>query len=210
MSIRDAYSQWSITYDQDINRTRDLDQVATQQLLGNSRYQHTIEIGCGTGKNTSFYLSISETVTAVDFSPGMLDLARLKVESPSVVFREANLRERWPGADLAADLVACNLVLEHMDEMLPVFSESSRCLAAGGEFFVSELHPYRQYLGSQAQYQREGEVTFIDAYVHHFSEFHSAARSSGFQLNDVQEWWDDDLKERVPPRLITFLWKKVC
>lgn len=210
MTIREAYSQWSTTYDHDINHTRDLDQRVTRELLGDSKFHHGIEIGCGTGKNTPFYLSICQRVTALDFSPGMLQIARQKIDSTNVTFLETNLRERWPVDDAVADLVACNLVLEHIDELGPIFSEASRCLKPAGEFYVCELHPFCQYEGGRAKFQRQDTTTFIDAYLHHFTDFYSAANSNGFYLADVREWWVENDQQNSVPRLISFRWAKVA
>lgn len=52
MTIGDAYTRWATTYDTDRNRTRDLDRMTTEILLGDNYYDKVLEIGCGTGKNT--------------------------------------------------------------------------------------------------------------------------------------------------------------
>ncbi len=46
MNIREAYTQWSATYDNDHNLTRDLDQVVTRNMLGHARYTSVLEIVC--------------------------------------------------------------------------------------------------------------------------------------------------------------------
>ena len=79
MDIRDAYTHWSETYDQDHNLTRDLDQSVSRQLLSGSSYASILEIGCGTGKNTVWLAELGEQVLALDFSEGMLARARQKL-----------------------------------------------------------------------------------------------------------------------------------
>jgi ubiquinone/menaquinone biosynthesis C-methylase UbiE len=147
MNIQDAYSDWSPTYDSDRNRTRDLDQEATKELLGTRRYESVLEIGCGTGKNTLLLTRLSEKVCALDFSTGMLNQARRKIQSGRVLFVVADLTRDWPCKTGFFDLIVCNLVLEHVKDLSVIFSEANRVLVSGGRFFISELHPFRQYEG---------------------------------------------------------------
>ncbi len=205
MTIDAAYTRWAASYDTDPNATRDLDQSASADVLGPLRFAFALEAGCGTGKNTPLLASISQSVLALDFSPGMLVKARERVRDPHVRFQQADLLQPWPCADAAADLISCNLVLEHIETMDGFFREAARCLKPGGRFFVSELHPNRQYLGSQARFvDGAGETTRIQAYVHHVSDFTRAALGVGFQLERLDEWWGPEETQKVP-RLLTLL-----
>lgn len=203
-----AYSAWAPRYDSDRNLTRDLDHEVTARMLGGRRYSHMIEAGCGTGKNTPFFASVSNTVLALDFSPGMLAIARGRVHEENVRFEQANLQETWPCADESATLVSCNLVLEHIENIQFVFIEASRVLVNGGTFFVSELHPHKQYLGSQARFMNEQQVeTRIEAFTHHTSDFLHAADAAGLKLEKLEESWHSEDHD-APPRLISFVFHK--
>ncbi|HEX6717590.1 MAG TPA: class I SAM-dependent methyltransferase [Pyrinomonadaceae bacterium] len=207
MSIRDAYSLWSTTYDSDRNLTRDLDQLATKSSLGDKSYLNVIEIGCGTGKNTAFLARIARTILAIDFSTGMLRQARLKVDSDNVGFVVADLTSPWPCKQNFFELIVCNLVLEHVENLGPIFHEASQALAEEGLFFISELHPFRQYKGTQANFQREDTTTEIPAFVHHLSDFTDSAEQNGFSLRAMKEWWHDEDHANLP-RLISFTFQK--
>lgn len=207
MNIQDAYSHWSNTYDDDRNLTRDLDQIVTKKLLGNLRSKTILEIGCGTGKNTAFLTQIGRQTYALDFSAGMITKAREKLRTENVAFTTADLRQTWPCKTGIADLVACNLVLEHIRDLSFVFSEANRLLKTSGHFFVSELHPFRQYLGTRANYQHNQESIEIPAFIHHISDFMEAAAKNGLSLvNFKEEWHADD--QGKPPRLAIFLFEK--
>jgi len=206
-SIRNAYSEWAETYDSDRNRTRDLDQTVTQQTLRDRRAHTILEIGCGTGKNTAFLASIGERVLALDFSEGMLRQARAKVTDDHVTFAEADLTRPWPCDDRSQDLIVCNLVLEHIADLSFIFSEAARCLAPEGQLFVCELHPFRQYQGTQANFQRNEATTEIPAYVHNLSDFTEAARAQELTLDALKEWWHTE-DTGLPPRLVSFVWKR--
>src|SRR5688500_2384838 len=128
MNIQDAYTRWSDTYDSDRNLTRDLDHRATQNALKGLRCQNIMELGCGTGKNTVFLTGIGRQILAVDFSPGMLRQAKAKIRSDQVFFVVADLTKPWPCKDESFELIVCNLVLEHIEDLDAVFVQVSRAL----------------------------------------------------------------------------------
>ncbi len=207
MRIQEAYTDWSATYDLDRNLTRDLDEVVTRETLANLRCNSVLEIGCGTGKNTALLAQIGQRVQALDFSRGMIEEARAKLSLDNVAFEMADITQPWPCEDQSIDLVVCNLVLEHIRDLSFIFSEASRVLVKTGRFFISELHPFRQYQGTQATFQRNQETTQIPAFVHHISDFIDAAGENGLALASVKEWWHEEDRNK-PPRLVSFVFKK--
>ena len=205
MKIDDAYSRWAASYDSDRNLTRDLDRAVTTALWGGRHGGRIVEAGCGTGKNTEFFAAVGEAVLALDFSPGMLARARQRVQAEHVRFEVANLELPWPCEGAWANLVSFNLVLEHIEALEPVFREAARVLAPGGRVFVSELHPFRQYQGSQAHFvDQNGSATPITAFCHHLSDFLRAARAARLELEQVDEHWHAE-DQGKPPRLLTLL-----
>jgi malonyl-CoA O-methyltransferase len=209
MTIRDAYTDWSATYDSDRNLTRDLDQRVARQELDRFRGKSILELGCGTGKNTPLLASIGERVHALDFSAGMIDKARAKVEALNVSFELADITKRWPANNQSFDLIVCNLVLEHIEDLVFVFAEASRVLYEGGRFFICELHPFRQYQGTQARFQRAEDTKHIAAFTHHITDFTNAAVANELTLIEMKEWWHEE-DEGKPPRLISFLFENLA
>jgi ubiquinone/menaquinone biosynthesis C-methylase UbiE len=207
MNIQDAYTDWAITYDSDRNLTRDLDQTVTKQTLANRRYHTVLEVGCGTGKNTLLLTELSERVCAIDLSVGMLEQAKRKIQSDRVLFAVADLTKAWPCKTESVDLIVCSLVLEHVRDLSFIFSEARRSLVAGGQFFISELHPFRQYQGTKANFQRGQETIEIQAFVHHLSDFTEAAAQNGLAFHSFREWWHET-DQNKPPRLVSFMFEK--
>src|SRR5215475_1914069 len=207
VSIQAAYNDWAATYDLDRNLTRDLDQVVTRKILAHRRCRSILEIGCGTGKNTILLAEIGERVLALDFSETMINQAKEKISLVHVTFAVADLACSWPCDDQSVDLIVCNLVLEHINDLSFIFSEAFRVLVASGYFFISELHPFRQYQGIKANFKRGQETTVIPAFVHHISEFIHTAHTTGLTIESFNEWWHEDDQDKLP-RLVSFLFKK--
>lgn len=209
MSIQDAYNDWAATYDTDRNLTRDLDQRVTRDTLAQGHYRAILELGCGTGKNTQLLAQLGERVLALDFSAGMIARAREKVRAAHVRFASADITQPWPCESGAFDLVVCNLVLEHVADLGLILGEAARVLEDGGQVLLCELHPFRQYEGKKAVFQRAGEQTEIPAFVHHLSDFLAAATQSGLTLVKLGEWWHAE-DEGKPPRLVSLLLRKTA
>lgn len=207
-TVQQGYDNWSSTYDTDHNFTRDLDKDITEQTLTPHPSQTILELGCGTGKNTDFLASLAEKVLAFDFSAGMLSKARAKVQSENVQFGVMDFTENWVVADNTVNLISCNLVLEHIEDLDFIFSEAHRILQDAGLFFICELHPFKLYAGIQANFQRGEENIAIPAFIHHTSEFVQAAIAQGFTLEALGEWWHTEDDSNDTPRLISFLFKK--
>ncbi|GAP38994.1 methyltransferase domain-containing protein [Piscinibacter sakaiensis] len=209
MSIADAYTAWAARYDADRNLTRDLDAEVTRRQWSPRRLARVVEAGCGTGKNTGFFAGIADEVLALDFSEGMLAVARRQVARPNVVFRQADLAADWPCPAGWASLVSFNLVLEHLESLAPVLRRAAECLAPGGAVFISELHPFKQYQGSQARFQdAQGREFRVPAFTHHVSDFVRAAQACGLVLRGVDEWWHPEDPAGSVPRLASFLFER--
>lgn len=207
MTVNEAYAEWAATYDSDRNLTRDLDLQVMQKLLGSRRFDSVLEIGCGTGKNTEMLAGIARTVHAIDSSAAMIDKAREKATFDNVTFTLSDITQTWPCEDRSANLVTCNLVLEHINDLSFVFGEAARVLVGDGQLFISELHPFRQYLGTKARFERGEQTTTVEAFVHHVTDFTDAGTRSGLSLQSIKEWWHPEDVNK-PPRLISFSFTK--
>ncbi len=205
LEVQTSYDAWSATYDSDANPTRDLATVALERQQFDFAGRDVLEIGCGTGRNTVWLAERARSVSALDFSEGMLERARARVTSETVSFARHDVREPWPAPDHRFDFVLETLVLEHIDELEPVFREAFRVLKPGGEFFLCELHPFRQLQGKQAEFTdpATGETVFVTAVVHSVADFVNSAIAAGFEIVRLDEWRAEDAPEMSVPRLFT-------
>jgi ubiquinone/menaquinone biosynthesis C-methylase UbiE len=209
--IAAAYNDWAETYDVVQNLTRDLAAEALRQVKLNLAGRRIIEVGCGTGRNTEWIAQAgSKNILALDFSEAMLAKARSRVNDPRVRFVQHDVRTPWPIENASADVVIAMLILEHVENMAPVFAEAARVLATGGEFFLCELHPMRQLSGGQAQFSnaKTGERQLVTAFIHDVSDYVNTGLSTGFELRQLGEWRDAEAPPDSQPRLLSLLFQR--
>jgi malonyl-CoA O-methyltransferase len=145
----------------------------------------------------------------LDFSEDMLAQARSRLNDPRVRFIQHDARLTWPLTDASADVVIAMLILEHVENLAPVFAEAARVLNTGGQFFLCELHPMRQLTGGQAQFSntKTGERQLISAFLHDVSDYVNAGLSSGLELEHMGEWRDADAEASSQPRLLSLTFR---
>ena len=208
--VASAYDRWATSYDADKNTTRDLDAFVMRRVPLALEGRDVLELGCGTGKNTSFLAEHAKSVLAMDFSEGMIARAHERLATSNVKFLRHDVRELWPVAAASVDVVVANLILEHVHDLAPVYFEAARVLRPGGQLFICELHPYRQLLGVQAHFTdaATGESVRVTAHVHTVSEYVNGGIESGFQLRSLTEWTEEEALADAPPRLISLLFER--
>jgi ubiquinone/menaquinone biosynthesis C-methylase UbiE len=207
MSTQKLYDQWSATYDAVDNKTRDLEKIACETTLGELTFRNVLELGGGTGKNTSWLADRAERVMSVDFSEEMQAVAREKVGNENVEFRISDIREPWSFGAFEPDLITCSLILEHVEDLTFIFEQARGTLTPGGCFYVCELHPFKQYEGSEARFETDAGVQVTECFQHHVTDYTNTALAKGFAIQKIDEWFDED-DRTTTPRLISFVFVK--
>jgi ubiquinone/menaquinone biosynthesis C-methylase UbiE len=205
MNNQEGYNQWAASYDIVANKTRDLEAIALRETLPTISFSDVLELGCGTGKNTVWLSEHAGDVTAVDFSIEMVNKAKEKAGMQNVQFRQLDITSEWKLPSNYVDLVTASLVLEHIEKLDHIFKEASQVLKDQGHFYCGELHPFRQYEGSKARFEKHGETLVLDCFTHHISDYFSAATSGGFECIMIQEYFDEG--EQLP-RLLSMVFRK--
>ena len=201
-AIRAAYDRWAAQYDTDENATRDLNARRLREQTFLRPDDVVLELGCGTGLNTEWLARQAGRVVAVDVSAEMLARARRRLTDAPVTLRTVDVTEPWPFDDGAFDAVVATLVLEHVERLGPVFREAHRVLRPGGHVHLAELHPYRQWGGTQAHFEHEasGEHVVVEAFPHPVSAFVNEGIGAGFTVRRMGEWRGPDDET---PRLLS-------
>jgi len=208
MDVEMAYRDWSSQYDTNLNKTRDLEAIALKETLGHYQFEHCLEIGCGTGKNTSWLGTICQNITAVDLTKEMIAIAKSKINTSNINFIIADINEEWNFANNEYDLATFSLVLEHIQDIEAIFEKLSKVVVKDGYVYIGELHPFKQYAGSKARFMTEHGEQVVNCYTHNVSDFYTAAKKAGFVIEQFNEYFDDNDRTNIP-RILTILCKKI-
>jgi len=121
--------------------------VAWLQRVG-ALFAHRIdvlELGCGTGRYFSA-IANARTITGIDASADMLDLARTPYRAEAIVAEQISLIHgdvfTHPLPDRSFDLVyAIGVLAEHTPFNTDIAARANRVLKPGGRFAFSTVHP---------------------------------------------------------------------
>ena len=144
---------------------------------------------------------------AVDLSEEMLAKARSKIDSDKVIFHQADINNKWSFATQKFDLVTFSLVLEHIENLEPVFKKAANSTAKGGYIYIGELHPFKQYSGTKARFETTDGIQVVSCFNLHLSDFTEAAQKNGFEIVCLQEYFDEPDKKNIP-RILSILFRK--
>jgi len=209
MDVREAYNNWADQYDTNKNKTRDLEAVSLRATLNSIHFDSCLEIGCGTGKNTEWLISKAKTILAVDLSDEMLTNAKNKIQSGKVKFIQADIKEEWSFIkNEKFSLVTFSLVLEHIENLEKIFEKLKQVIEDNGYVYIGELHPFKQYKGTKARFETENGMQIVTCFDHNISDFTNAAKKNGFQIIELNEYFDDNDRTNIP-RILTLVMKKI-
>jgi malonyl-CoA O-methyltransferase len=200
-AVRDGYDRWSEIYDHEANPLIGLEEPVVREALGEVAGLAVLDLGCGTGRHALWLAEAGASVTAVDFSEGMMDKARQKPGAEGVRFLALDLHERLPFQDGAFDLVVSGLVLEHLRDMGAFFAEARRVLRPGGRAVVSGMHPAMFLRGARARFHDPATGATVEpgSVEHTIGDCVMAAVRAGFTLEGIDERAPDAaLAARLP------------
>ena len=208
MNIQQAYNIWSEQYDTNENKTRDLEAISLREHIKGQTFEHCLEIGCGTGKNTEWLVTQAAKVLAVDLSEEMLSKAKQKINASNITFIQADITQDWSFTNSNQfDLATFSLVLEHIEDLEAIFAQLNKVMQTNAIVYIGELHPFKQYNGSKARFETSEGLQVVTCFNHHITDFVNAAKNNGFELVKINEYFDENDKNNIP-RILTLVFKK--
>ena len=196
VSTQEGYDRWAEIYDGEDNPLITLETNHLYELLDEVPGLEVLDVGCGTGRHSLELAKAGASVTAVDFSTGMLKKARAKDEDGRIMFRLQDIQARLEFADAVFDRVICCLVLDHIEKLGGLFSEMRRVCRADGRVVISVMHPAIMLTGAKARFTdpETGVVTYPESVPNQVSDYVMAAVKAGFTLEHISEHRvDEDL-----------------
>ncbi len=220
IDTQDGYNLWSETYDSTGNPLVATENGALDEMLETLQGKRAVDLGCGTGRNTRKLSALGADVIGMDFSEGMLKKARESSNHfTSVRYLQHDLNRRLPFNDDEFDAVVCSLVIEHIQNLTPVFQEMKRICKPSGYIVVSDLHPTMRLKDAQAQFtdKKTGQDIRPIGYPHSMSEYVLSIQEAGLMVAAMKEFCGrEDLVSEFPkmkkyvnwPMLVMFKLRK--
>jgi SAM-dependent methyltransferase len=219
IGTQEAYNQWATVYDTDGNMLQAIDDIELaislpqflQQVLDstNTPTISLLDLGCGTGRNTVKLLSSAlppgrqSTVSGLDFSKGMLDIAAEKIrafndgqDSPRVKLAQCDCFPTVNGPSASplpsvpslspVNGIISTLVLEHVP-LADYFSTLSSLLLPDGIALVTNMH-HDMGAKSQAGFvNAQGVKVRGSSFAHSVQDTIEAAQRAGLEVLNVKE-----------------------
>jgi len=185
-----GYDLWANSYEHTPNPVVAVDARHSIGLLAPRQGERILDAGCGTGRNLAPMLASGALPQGVDFSPGMLEVARHR--HPDVPLFEADLEGTLPFPDGEFDAVYCSLLGEHLDHPAQAMAEFFRVLRPGGRLVFSVFHPVLAATGMSAQFESDGEAYKLVAHPYTVDDYAGWVTGAGFTEPDRHEFTGDD------------------
>jgi SAM-dependent methyltransferase len=162
-----------------------------------------LDAGCGTGRNLGKLLEAGSLPIGIDFSQGMLEVARDKHSDIPLLL--CDLERTLPFAAETFDAVLCALIGEHLSALKFVFDEFYRVLAPGGRLVFSVYHPAMSAAGIEANFEREGTEYRLGAFHYTVEEHLNLFAKAGLSDVTASEFVGDEALAGLIPSAKKYL-----
>jgi len=185
VSVDAGYGEWAAGYDRPDNPVLLAEEPVVRALLDGLPAGEALDAACGTGRYAQYLASLGHSVTGIDATPAMLEVAREKV--PAGRFAEGDLTH-LPLPTASVDLAVCTLALTHCRELGTPVGELARVVRSGGRVVISDVHPFMTMLGNHARYPRgQGEFGFVQNHIHEVSEYLATFQQADLRVLQCRE-----------------------
>ncbi|MFZ4707718.1 MAG: class I SAM-dependent methyltransferase [Bacteroidales bacterium] len=162
-----------------------------------------LEIGCGTGYFTKEIVKTGASVTAIDISPELINIAKQEIKETNASFMLDNAYE-LSFDDCSFDSVVGSSVLHHLD-IDKAIREMYRVLKPGGYIFFTEPNMMNPQIALQknipALKRKLGDSPDETAFFRW--SLKNLMQTTGF--NEIKITPFDFLHPSVPPKMIPFI-----
>lgn len=121
---------------------RNMCEIFARLLADRLRDAHVLDVACGEGYLTRHLASRGpRTITAVDLSSSLIDVARERCDADNVSFHVDDARELATIDDASKDVVVSQMAMMDIADHVATFRAVRRVIAPDGMFVFSLLHP---------------------------------------------------------------------
>ncbi len=197
VNAQEGYDLWAETYDETPNPVVAMDARHTLDVLAPKPGEQILDAGCGTGRHLGSMILAGSNPVGVDFSRGMLSVARRNY--PEVPLVLADLQRPLPFGSERFDAVLCALIGEHLDKLPLALREMYRVLKTDGRLVFSVYHPEMAAAGKEAHFERHGVEYRLGACLYTVADYVGLLKEAGFEDPVRHEFLGDErFVESVP------------
>jgi phosphatidylethanolamine/phosphatidyl-N-methylethanolamine N-methyltransferase len=192
-TVRARYDRRAHLYDRMTRGSERLLAPGRAALWQRVRGPRVLEVGVGTGKSFPYYPA-GMSITAIDFSPRMLDEARTHAAQDQIVvdLREADV-QALPFPDASFDTAIATCVFCSVPDPFLGLNELRRVLVPGGQLLLLEhVLSHRPLLGPIMSMLNPLVVHMMGANINR--ETVENVRRAGFAALQVEDLWLDIVK----------------
>jgi len=177
--VRAGYDLWADSYETTPNPVVALDRRHTLEHLRPAPRERILDAGCGTGANLARMLAAGARPVGVDFSAGMLRVARSN--APGAPLAQVDLNRSLPVRPERFDALLCSLVSEHLDHLSRFLAGAFSVLRDGGRLAFSAFHPALATAGAEANFERDGTQYRLGAERYSVGDYLDRIHDAGFR-----------------------------
>jgi SAM-dependent methyltransferase len=201
--VRKGYDLWADTYDLTPNPLVALDRRVTLRTLNPGVGEWVLDAGCGTGAHLVAIHRARSRPVGLDFSRGMLRVARQNAPWAGLV--QADLNRTFPIRRRAFDAVLSALVSEHLADLRRFFTEAFAALRVGGRLVFSAFHPELARAGIEANFEQNGTEYRLGAEPYTVSDYLNHIADAGFRNLEWHDYHVDNALAQAVPRAEKYL-----
>jgi ubiquinone biosynthesis O-methyltransferase len=191
MKVDEIYNFWSKNYDSSLNTNLPifLEEKKIKNYLPKVKDKEVLDLGCGTGRYSIPLAKKGAKVTGIDFTRGMLDIAKKKAkeEKLNIEFKQGDITKY--ASDKKFDLIISMLVLDHIKNLKDIVNVMNNASKIGTEVIISNIHPdilkksFDPETGEYRGYLLEGKDTA--RFYRTLSEYIETFLGGGFVLTKI-------------------------
>jgi ubiquinone/menaquinone biosynthesis C-methylase UbiE len=214
VSTQEGYAIWSATYDSEKNSLIAVEEAHVNALLGTLAITTALDVGAGTGRYALQLAKRGVAVSAIDFSPEMMQVARqaAQEEGLTIDFRHGSISDDLPFASHRFDFVICALMLCHVSDLAHAFQEFYRVLQPGGYLLISAFHPDAIAFGWNTSFRERRAAYVLPNMPHTRADYVDTLGRTGFTLLKVIDALVGEIPDDYPSKamLRDYLEKNFC
>lgn len=176
--VREGYDLWAETYESTANPVVAMDARHTLRILNAQPGERILDAGCGTGRNLRALVQSGIPAAGLDFSLGMLRVARRDLAHAALI--QADLHQPLPFPAGIFDAVLCALIGEHLDRLDLVLRGFHQVLKDRGRLVFSVYHPDLAAVGKEANFELNGAQYRLGAVRYTLDDYLNHTRMAGF------------------------------